>query len=66
MFSIFSDDDWFLSACLMLLTAAEDACDEEGGGSVEGGWRDSEVHVFSLCQRNAAKEGRRASITFKK
>lgn len=38
MFSIFSGDDWFFSACLVLLTAEEDACNEEGGGSGEGGW----------------------------
>lgn len=33
MFSIFGDDDWLFSA---LLTAEEDARNEEGGGSAEG------------------------------
>lgn len=41
MFSIFSDDDWLFSA---LLTAAEDACNEEGGGSAEGRWRDGKKY----------------------
>lgn len=37
MLSIFSDGDWFFSACLVLLTAKEDACNEKCGGGGEDG-----------------------------
>lgn len=67
MFSIFSDDDWFFSACLVLLTAEEDACNEEGGGSGEGGCRDGKS-IFTLskdCSRGGEGRRRRASITLR-
>ncbi len=43
----------FSLPCLVLLTAEEDACNEEGGGSGEG------EKVFSLCRRNAVQKERR-------
>lgn len=65
MFSIFSDDDCFFSACLVLLTAEEDACNEEGGGSGEGGWRDGKS-IFTLSEECSQEgEERRASITLR-
>lgn len=62
MFSIFSGDGCFFSACLVLLTAEEDACNEEGGGSSEGGWSGLWKY-FHFLRRT--KEERRPSITFK-
>lgn len=65
-FSIFRDRGWFLSACLVLLTAEEDACNEVGGGSgqgrVEGWWMEYFYFVRGEC---AARKGRRSgsSIT---
>lgn len=54
--------DWFFSACLVLLTAEEDACNEEGGGS---GWRDGKS-IFTLSEKcNPEGEERRISITLR-
>lgn len=65
MFSIFSDDDWFFSACLALLTAEEDVCNEEGGGSGEGSWRDGKS-IFTLSEECSQEgEERRTSITLR-
>lgn len=55
MLSIFRDDDWFSSACLVLLTVGEDACNVEGGGSSGGGWTSgSSFSLSEECSQDAA------------
>lgn len=51
----------------MLLRAEEDVCNEEGGGSGEGRWRDGKS-IFTLSEECSQEEGeeRRASITLRK
>lgn len=54
MFSIFSDE-CFLSACLVLLTAAEDVCNEKGGVNSKG--RCSDGETFWLFRAQKARRG---------
>lgn len=65
MFAIFSNDEcfFFSSACLALLTAEEDACNDEGAGSSKGRWSNGKS-IFALLEE-CSREGeeRRASIT---
>lgn len=57
MFSIFSEDCFF-SACLVLLTAEEDACNEEGGGSGEGEWRDGKKYFHFVRGMQSGRGGK--------
>lgn len=67
MFAIFSTDECFfffpLSACLALLTAEEDACNDEGAGSSKGRWSNGKS-IFALLEECSGEgEERRASVT---